>query len=253
MPASLTQRAKRAYVKVLLSLATKYKIAADVNRDSDDDALGRFFRKLARRAHPDKGGCEADSKLLHTARDDWRAAQHSSDKAPEMPQPPTSAAAALASVAPTEKARRKAYRIQSEGVMLTYQSIHDAAQWERMVTFLEARVKGWRVKFWCATLEKCPDTQRLHVHVYLQFCGAVDRTVAPFAFEGIKPNASTNDYLGDGLCRKRLQESINRGFFYVYADKIGTMQDSSGKPCVRGNYMPCWTKCAKKHHAIHKK
>ena len=75
----------------------------------------------------------------------------------------------------------------------------------------------------------------------LQFSATVDRTVVGFVFEGLRPNASPCDYCGEGLCRKRMQLSIDRGFFYVWCDKIGTCRDSSDKPCVAGNYAPCWT------------
>ena len=250
MPAGLVQKAKRAYVKVLLSLASKYEITAGINRDSDEKALSLCFRKLARRTHPDKGGCDAAAKLLHVARDEWRAAQKRSES-PKEPQTAAPSSTTLANPLASQKAARKAYRIQSEGVMLTYQGIRDFAMWLRFVQFVEGMIKAWGVKHWGATWEMCPETNSLHTHLYLQFFSAVDRTVAAFAFEGVKPNASTNDYLGDGLCRKRLQESMDRGFFYVCADKIGSMRDMSDQPCVVGNYMPCWTRCRKKHRAVH--
>jgi hypothetical protein len=34
--------------------------------------------------------------------------------------------------------------------------------------------------------------------------------------------------------------STNRGFFYVWANKIGTVVDATGQFCVEGNYWPCW-------------
>ena len=43
-----------------------------------------------------------------------------------------------------------------------------------------------------------------------------------------------------GVGRRNPQVSIDRGFFYVYASKIGTVQDDSGQDCVEGNYMPAW-------------
>jgi len=50
-----------------------------------------------------------------------------------------------------------------------------------------------------------------------------------------------NDLCGEGLCRRKMQESVDRGFFYVFANKLGTVLDDMGAPCVAGNYMPCWT------------
>jgi hypothetical protein len=105
------------------------------------------------------------------------------------------------------------------------------------------------------------------------------RSSRPFAFEGVAPRVDQNDLCGEGLCRKKLQESIDRGFFYVFANKVslaparacmqwfrlyvsmrgfkaprpgmasvmryqvGTVLDDDG-PCVAGNYMPCWTPAA---------
>ena len=37
-----------------------------------------------------------------------------------------------------------------------------------------------------------------------------------------------------------MQKSIDRGMFYVYADKIGTCRDELGNVCVDGNYWPAW-------------
>ena len=47
-----------------------------------------------------------------------------------------------------------------------------------------------------------------------------------------RPNASTQDYLGEALCRKKLQQSIDRGMFYVWADKLGTHRLPYGFLCV---------------------
>ena len=69
----------------------------------------------------------------------------------------------------------------------------------------------------------------------------MDKTVAGFVFEGVHPNASTLDLCGQGFCKRQPQQSINRGFFYCWADKIGTARDANGALCVAGNYAPCWT------------
>ena len=86
----------------------------------------------------------------------------------------------------------------------------------------------------------------MHVHLVLQFCAAVDKTVASFEWEGRRPNVSSEDYLGEGLCSNTrfLQHSVDRGFFYVFADKLGTQKDELGKECVEGNHSPCWVKAA---------
>ena len=38
----------------------------------------------------------------------------------------------------------------------------------------------------------------------------------------------------------RIQMSIDRGMFYVWANKVGTHRDVSGGLCVAGNYSPGW-------------
>ena len=74
------------------------------------------------------------------------------------------------------------------------------------------------------------------------FFKAVDRTSRFFAFDGRCPNASPNDSLGDGWSRsKQWQTSVDRGHFYVFANKKGTARDSKGNLCVAANYEPAWT------------
>ena len=41
---------------VLLELARLYGVAVAVNRDAADDVLLKAFRRVALKAHPDKGG-----------------------------------------------------------------------------------------------------------------------------------------------------------------------------------------------------
>ena len=45
--------------------------------------------------------------------------------------------------------------------------------------------------------------------------------------------------------RKRHQLSVNRGFFYVWADKLGTQREADGRPCFEGNHVPVWEKARK--------
>ena len=71
--------------------------------------------------------------------------------------------------------------------------------------------------------------------------GLGDRTAKTFLFEGVTPNAQTNDLLGDGWNKAKWQESVDRGFFYVWADKVGTARDGSQQLCVAGNRQPAWT------------
>ena len=59
-----------------------------------------------------------------------------------------------------------------------------------------------------------------HLHLMLQFFSAGDRSAKGFAFENVTPNAAPNDLLEEGWCGKRWQESVDRAFFYVYANKV---------------------------------
>ena len=263
------QTAKRQFVKLLLTIAAAYGIVLGITRDSGDSDVSSAYRKVMRKAHPDKGGNVQDAKRLNDAKDIWekaktepsnkggrprkqqRPADDSQNRSPNSNQntspndsqntssnPNTDQG--LAECADPEEVFRT-YRFQSLGILLTYNGIGDKAQWHRFLSFVKAHLKTWGVRFWCATLEKCKNG-RLHVHLYIQFHTAKDRTTAPYRFEGIRPRADPNDYLGEGINKRYPQPSLNRGFFYVWADKIGTERNEDGSPCVAGNYAPCWTK-----------
>ena len=118
--------------------------------------------------------------------------------------------------------------------------IVDVAQWDRFVSFVKSRLHQWKVKHWSATLEECL-SGKLHIHLMLQFITTIDRTTRLFIFEDMKPNARVSDLLGVALAKKRMQASIDRGMFYVWANKIGTVCADDGAPLVAGNYAPCWT------------
>ena len=73
-------------------------------------------------------------------------------------------------------------------------------------------------------------------------------------------STTANDYLTwprlsictEGVCKKRLQQSVDRVFVYVYADKLGTQYYSNGKPCMEGNYAPAWTTSQKRYQVLGK-
>ncbi len=277
MACSRAERAKRALVSLLLALAAAYGVSLTLRREAGDAAVTEAFRRVIRKAHPDKGGSVQDAQRLQQAREDWQATLKAPGVAGRPRCPPAAAAAgtggghrpvlpllsdAVLDVADPEQAG-KAFRIQAEATMLTYQGFQDLAQWRRLVVFVQRHVGQWRVRHWCATLETNA-AQGFHVHLMLQFAsagdrqnlkntsanrnlrgglvrGGVGRSSRSFAFEGLSPRVDPNDLGGEGMCKKRLQESINRGMFYVWADKIGTARDEKGHLCVAGNYEPCWT------------
>jgi len=235
MVASAYERAKRAFVSLLLSLARSYGLVLDLCRDSDDLVVQRAYRRVLLKVHPDKGGTKRDAQRVQEARETWEEAR----KAPRQAGKPRNDAPGELGVATLSP--KGGYRIQSLAVILTYQGFSGQVQWGRFLVFLRGNLQKWRVEFWCATLEES-EAGKLHVHLALQFRGVVDRLSKGFSFEGLAPNASTNDYLGEGQCRKRLQLSVDRAFFYVWANKRGTQRDDQGRLCVEGNYArPSWT------------
>ncbi len=232
---SATQILKRALVTLLLELARAYGLTLSLNRDSPDLVVKKAFKKVVLRVHPDKpGGSEEAAKKLNIAYSNWQEAQ----KTPGQPGRPANAEGAV--VATAKRKARREYRINAEAILLTYQGFSGLDSWLHFVGFIQARLKMWQVTNWCATLETNKDGT-LHAHVMLQFRCQQDKTAATFAYQGLRPNVRTTDLCGEGLCRKRLQSSINRGMFYVWANKIGTQRMPDGSLCVAGNYTPCWT------------
>ena len=247
MAAGLLQQAKRAFVAILRELIAAYGLAVAVTRDSTDDQVTATFRRVARAAHPDKGGRLGDSQRLHSARDAWEAAkaQHlprgrRPRKKPAAQQEDSAGAPGMQVVLPTAEAGpRREYRVCSQAALFTYQGFSDLAQWRRFVAKVKASLKTWSVKHWSATLET-NRSDGMHAHLMLQFRALVDRSLQCFIFEGLRPNVSQTDILGDGFARPKLQLCIDRAMFYVWANKIGTVRDDDGRLCVAGNYVPCW-------------
>ena len=134
----------------------------------------------------------------------------------------------------------KEYRIQSAAVLLTYQGVAGLGPWERFLAFAQSHLKSWKVKCWTATLETNADGTH-HIHLMVQFTAVRDSTLQAFRFEGIKPNAASRDTLGGALNKKYWQSCVDRGHFYVWANKKGTVVDARGHLCVAGNYTPAWT------------
>ena len=89
------------------------------------------------------------------------------------------------------------------------------------MSWWSANHKALGVKYWCATLEtNTRGNQGSHAHVMVLFCKEVDVTTHAFRFQEKKPRADANDLLGEGWGGRRYQKSVDRGFFYVWADKV---------------------------------
>jgi hypothetical protein len=248
---SVVDSAKRALVTFLRMLAQKHDVQFPLTRDAPDAEVTKAFRTLARKAHPDRGGTHEDMLELNRLRDTWQDAKQARGRRGQPRKRPAGAPArsqqhhvSPVPILPFDRQEvpqaRNAYRINSEAVMLTYMGISDKAQWGRFLHFVASRLRLWHVKHYSATLEQCADG-KFHIHVMLQFTKVVDRTTRPFMFEGVRPNACVADLLGGSLAKKKMQTSIDRGMFYVWANKIGTVLGDDGIPLVAGNYAPCWT------------
>jgi hypothetical protein len=243
MPVSKAGAATRAFVAVLLLLARSYELVLQVNRDSSPEQLVKAYRKVLLKTHPDKGGKKEDQQKLQEAKENWDRARKGAS--PQGGRPRAAADTGTLASQPQRKDRsRKEYRVNATVVLLTYQGFADLEQWHRFVAFVRSSLRKWGVKRWGATLEAC-ETDGLHTHLVLQFTQEVDRTARSFAFEGLTPNVSNGDYLGEGLNKKRHQLSVNRGFFYVFADKVGTQREADGSPCFEGNHVPVWVQAQK--------
>ena len=79
MPCSPLAAAKRAFVTVLLSVAAAYRIAVQVNRELEDKVLLAAYRRVALKAHPDKGGRKKDFQRLQGAREKWETAKQNAE------------------------------------------------------------------------------------------------------------------------------------------------------------------------------
>ena len=80
MPVSALNSAKRAFVTVLLSVASTCSVKVKVNRDSKDKDLLGAYRQVVKKAHPDKGGDTAKFQRLQAAKEAWAAECQTSPK-----------------------------------------------------------------------------------------------------------------------------------------------------------------------------
>ena len=62
------QQAKRAFVKVLFTIAALYGCRVELTRESPDEALTKAFKRVALKARPDKGGLLKHAQALNAAK-----------------------------------------------------------------------------------------------------------------------------------------------------------------------------------------
>jgi hypothetical protein len=242
MPVSRLGSVTRAFVSVLLLLAKKYDLVLAITRDSSPTDLQKAYRKVALKAHPDKGGSKTEAQQLNAAKENWDKERKTRPQQPGRPC--ADPGGVTLPCAQRRRNQRREYRVNAAVVLLTYHGVANLEHWHIFLAFVRGSMKKWGVKKWCATLEAC-ETGALHTHLALQFSTAVDRTSNSFAFEGRPPNVNAGDYLGEGFNGKRHQQSVNRGFFYVFANKVGTQKEADGVPCFEGNHVPVWVAAKK--------
>ena len=115
--------AKRALVTLLKSLARIYSLVVGLSRESADTEVRAAYKRVARKAHPDKGGAPEHQSALNAARDTWedalRAGKRAGDDQKSKNAQNKSAAAPM--TVHIDRRDVPAYRFQGEGVLLTYQ------------------------------------------------------------------------------------------------------------------------------------
>lgn len=242
--------AKRELVKVLRALAAKYKVTLSLTRESSNKDVDKAFRRVSLKVHPDKGGSLADFQKLSATNDAWKDLHKSArapGRPPQNPGPPKRDARAGKPYTLQATSPKKIYTVQGQATLLTFQSFSADLDvllptWVRFLVFVEGKVEEWGVKFWTATAETNEDG-RHHLHVMLQFWKAdKNRVSSLYTFERVQPNASANDLLGEGFGGNRFQASVDRGQFYCWANKKGTVVDASGHLCRAGNCEPAWSR-----------
>ena len=75
MPCSGIEKAKRALVAALKSVARIYGVRVDLTTEAPDTAVRSAYRRVYLRAHPDKGGSVERAQRLSGAKTAWEEAQ----------------------------------------------------------------------------------------------------------------------------------------------------------------------------------
>ena len=137
MALSPLEKAKRAFVSILLLLARAHGLALGISRESPDPAVLTAFRRVSRKVHPGRGGSLAESQRLNAARDAWDEARRRPQGLGRPTQQQREGATSGEQVLlPTVSASKGGFRIHSVAVLLTYQGFKDCAQWGRFTAFV---------------------------------------------------------------------------------------------------------------------
>ena len=92
MPTRARDLKKRALVRLLKELARKYHVQVAVTQIATDETVLQAFKRVACKAHPDKGGTKEDAQRLNAARAEWDQAKKEAGRPGRKagPRPPSS-------------------------------------------------------------------------------------------------------------------------------------------------------------------
>ena len=126
---SAMDKAKRVLVTLLRSLAGIYGVVVGLTRESTEVEVKAAYKKVSRRAHPDRGGTPEHQTALNAARDVWEEALrgkkgHGGERALKRPAGKTVPSLAA------DSSEASGYRFQGLGVLLTYQKVSDTGCWQ---------------------------------------------------------------------------------------------------------------------------
>ena len=231
---SVSDKCKRFLITLIRTLAPLYGCSVKVTRDSSNADVRTAYRTVSKKAHPDHGGHEEDQKRLNAAYKEWCDVAFEARKKTSSNK---GGGGAVVLVLPTTR-EEKSFWFRSQAVLLTYQGFPEDVSaalemWARFLTFVQDSLRTWAVTRWTATLETNADGKH-HGHLMLQFVSQKNRNVQSFCFESLRPNAAANDLLGECFSTRRWQSSVDRGHFYCWANKRGTVRDKLGNLCVQG-------------------
>ena len=85
--------ARRALVRVLLTLAATYGMLLGITRDASDAAVAAAYKKVFRRTHADKGGAKEDTQKPLGAKQAWDSAKKPPGRPKETEKPSRSGGA----------------------------------------------------------------------------------------------------------------------------------------------------------------
>ena len=244
-----TKTDARAQVAILNKVAKTYGVPK-IDRDAPLVELKKFWQKLIKVAHPDKGGRNEDVFTLTEVQKFFN--NFVDGRSPSQAEEAAEAGSALAVCPKTEA--------ETMGVMLTFNGSqgvmarnHDdiAAEFREWVESLSTKIGFKRYSATCEQSMRAnrvvslddvfndvdyflPDGSpvRDHLHLFIEFSETRSIVVEEFAaqceFSGMVPQVSVNQ--GRGVSQRK---SLDRCHFYVRAEKIGSI-------FFFGTYLP-WT------------